>query len=85
MGKLLIRVPYISLVNLILDRIFVKELIQKKCSILNLERELHSIMSDQILEDIKDGYLGLKQALGAGGASDGVAKSIYQDLNNGQG
>lgn len=84
MGKLLIRVPYISLVNLILDRIFVKELIQKKCSTLNLEKELHSIMSDQMLEDIKNGYLELKKALGVGGASDGVAKSLYHDLNNGQ-
>lgn len=84
MGRFLIRVPYISLVNLILNRIFVKELIQKKCSIINLERELQSIMSNEILDDIKDGYLGLKKALGAGGASDGVAKSIYQDLNDGQ-
>lgn len=81
-GKLLIRVPYISLVNLILDRIFVKELIQKKCSILNIEKELHSIMSDEMLADIENGYLELKKALGEGGASANVAKSIYKDLNN---
>ena len=45
-ARLIIRVKYISLVNLIANRLIVKELIQNECNIQNLNREIDLLISD---------------------------------------
>ncbi len=70
-AKWLIRVPYISLVNLIADKEAVKELIQNDLTTENLVTELKKIVLDgsqrsQILAD----YAQVKNILGEQGASE---------------
>ena len=45
LGKLLIKVKYISLVNLIAEKELVKEFIQKEASVLNLQKELSLLLT----------------------------------------
>jgi lipid-A-disaccharide synthase len=78
-AKRLIRVKYISLVNLIMDKLVVKELIQNELNTKNLERELLAILTDEEkIKEIKSDYAALKKLLSQGGdASANAAKSIY--------
>ncbi len=74
-AKQLVKIKYISLVNLILDRACVTELIQNEMNSRRLGEELKSILStrrDAILKD----YVELKTALGSSGASARAAEAI---------
>ncbi len=75
-GKWVIRLPYISLVNLICQKSVVPELIQNKLTPQSLIQALYSVekKSTTILED----YLVLENLLGNKGASDRAAKAIWQ-------
>jgi lipid-A-disaccharide synthase len=81
-AKRLIKVKYISLVNLIMDKLVVKELIQSDLTTKNLEQELSAILSDKHrISQIKTDYSALKKLLSEGGdASAKAAKSIYEFL-----
>ena len=81
LARKLIKVPYISLVNLILDRPAVKELIQDELNPTSIVSELKKILEDgkprnQMLHD----YEELWSKLGSGGASERAAKLIVSDL-----
>jgi len=78
-AKRLIKVKYISLVNLIMNKLVVRELIQNDLNIKNLERELSTILTDEEkIREIKNDYAALKKLLSEGGnASANAAKSIY--------
>lgn len=80
-AKKLVRLKYISLVNLILNREVVKELIQKEMNAVNVTFHLRNLISDtkkreQILED----YVELKRKLGGKGASKVTAELILKHL-----
>jgi len=76
-AKNLIRVPYISLVNLIADREVVKELIQNDFSVKNLKTELAKVLSDtQHKGAIFQGYDLIQERLGTESASDQTASLI---------
>lgn len=81
-AKRLIKVKYISLVNLIMNKPVVKELIQNELTVKNLERELSAILTDEKrITEIKNDYSALKKLLSEGGnASVKAAKSIYEFL-----
>ena len=77
----LIRVKYISLVNLILNKEAVKELIQGDLNTENLTAELDKLLHDfkcqrQLLED----YETLKDMMGNAGASEKAANIIVNGL-----
>ena len=78
-AKRLVKIKFISLVNLIMDRMVVKELIQNDLTLSNLERELNKILTDNsAIEKMKTDYRELKDILSKGGnASAKAAKSIY--------
>ncbi len=78
-AKRLIKVKYIALVNLIMEKPVVKELIQNDLNVKNLERELFTILSDKKrIAEIKNDYSVLKKLLSEGGnASANTAKSIF--------
>lgn len=80
-AKRLIKVNYISLVNLIMDREVVKELIQGELNQKNLIRELDLILNDNRQKVLND-YRQLKEKLGKGGASENVAQSIIKNLKS---
>lgn len=82
LAKKLIKVKYISLVNLILDQPLVKELIQNDLSTDGLVSELTYILSDSGTEHLHSGYAELRQELGGEGASLRAAQSIYSLLTS---
>lgn len=80
-AKKLIKVKYISLVNLIMDKEIVKELIQDELNKENLKGELIKILQNQsYLNALKENYILLKENLGGAGASARTAKMIVDEL-----
>ena len=84
-AKRLIKVKYICLVNLIMDKVVVKELIQHDFTEANITKELGLLLNDeQKLQQINSDYTALKTLLSHGGnASANAAKSIYRFLMQG--
>ncbi len=81
---IVIRVKYISLVNLIMGREVVKELIQYDLSDRKLTRELKAILRGGDKRDsLIDAYNDLKKRLGPAGASERIASEMVAALNNG--
>jgi lipid-A-disaccharide synthase len=77
----LVRVKYISLVNLITDKPLVAELIQDKLNPNELEHELRKILEDEkSRSDIIKGYELLKKKLGGPGAAERTALMMVQYL-----
>ena len=80
-AKRVIKVKYISLVNLIADKEIVKELIQENLTTENLVRELQLAIDNQDI--IKKNYDILRGMLGNKGASDKTAALMWQYLKEG--
>jgi lipid-A-disaccharide synthase len=80
-GKRLIKVPYISLVNLLLGRELVKELIQDEFNVEMLSKQLLLIMEGgERREDILAGYQTIHSQLGTKKASLNSARLIFDYL-----
>ncbi len=81
-AKRLITIQYICLVNLIMNREVVKELIQEQLTEQNITAELKKILSDAGKQSqLKEDYTALKYLLSQGGnASANAASSIYRFL-----
>ncbi|MCB0754439.1 MAG: lipid-A-disaccharide synthase [Flavobacteriales bacterium] len=83
LARKLIKVPYISLVNLILTRPAVKELIQGELNPKSIVTELKKVLEEgDNREKILQDYDELWDKLGSGGASERAAKLIVSDLAN---
>jgi len=73
----LIKVKYISLVNLIMDKPVVKELIQAELNEANLKTELNKILFDKAhITALKEDYATLWHKLGDNHASNQAAREI---------
>ncbi len=80
-AKRLIKIRFISLVNLIMDEEVVTELIQKECNSARMALELKEILPyGNKRKAISLKYKELIDKLGAGGASRKIAASILQGL-----
>jgi len=80
-GKRLVKhIKYISLVNLIMDKEVVTELIQDDFNAQNLKQELTKILDNFERTKFFISYYELEKALGGKGASDKVAQLIYESL-----
>jgi len=81
-AKKLIKIKFIGLVNLIMDKEVVKELIQHQLTTQNLHKELTLLLEDGTkLQQLKSDYALLWQLLKQGGnASENAAQSIYTFL-----
>ncbi|MFN8712584.1 MAG: lipid-A-disaccharide synthase [Bacteroidota bacterium] len=78
-AKRLVKVKYISLVNLVMDREVVRELIQDEMTVAQMSAELRSIVSGgNKRESILHGYEELRAALGGSGASAKAAQLIIE-------
>jgi lipid-A-disaccharide synthase len=79
-AKRLVKLKFICLVNLIMDKEVVKELIQNDLTAENITSELKKILFDPAKkEKMKKDYAELKQLLSEGGnASKNAAESIYE-------
>jgi len=82
-AKRVIKVKYISLVNLIMDKLVVKELIQDELTPENLKHELHELLTnEERIKQLKKDYADLKKLLSEGGhASEKTAASIVDFLS----
>lgn len=83
-GKRLVQVKFISLVNLIMDKLVVKELIQGELTTENLKNELSLLLTDDTRkEQLQKDYRSLMKILSEGGnASAKAATSIINFLNS---
>lgn len=83
-AKRIIKIKYISLVNLIMNKLVVKELIQHELTVENVKNELSQLLTSadrkqQLLQD----YAALRNLLSQGGhASFNAAKAISNFLQN---
>lgn len=82
LARLLIKVDYISLVNLIMGRLTVTELIQKDLTPAKLESELKKLMEPQSAAKLAADYAALKQLLGNAGASRKCAEGMLGELGH---
>jgi lipid-A-disaccharide synthase len=82
-AKRIIKIKYIGLVNLIMDKPVVKELIQNDLTTENIINELKQILENESKQNqIFEDYTTLKSLLATGGnASKNAAKIIYTFLN----
>ncbi|MCK0161597.1 lipid-A-disaccharide synthase [Allomuricauda sp. F6463D] len=79
-AKRIITLDYISLVNLIMKREVVKELIQNDLTTNNLKIELSKIVKGDERERMLADYKLLKEKLGGNGASQLAAKLIVENV-----
>lgn len=79
-ARRLIKVKFISLVNLITDKEIVKELIQNDYNAKNLQCELQNIMNGPKRKTLQNEFIELKKLLGNKGASKRAADIIYSTV-----
>ena len=82
-AKKIVKIRYISLGNLIVDRLAFKEFIQDDCNADALVAEIRELIENQqrktkMLAD----YADIRAALGGAGASSAVAKAMIAELGN---
>lgn len=73
-ARMLIKVKYIALVNLIMDRVVVKELIQGELNLANLTQELTKLTDPNGRQQMLNDYEELRYKLGGPGASARAAE-----------
>jgi lipid-A-disaccharide synthase len=83
MAKLMIKVPFISLVNLIAGKQVVKELIQSDANSETVAKELRMILADKTYRDnMLEGYSQVIKILDTGSASENAARLMVSHLND---
>ena len=80
-AKAVIKVKYISLVNLIADKVLVKELIQNELNTTQLKAELVKLLEPTHRSQLLSDYNELQQKLGGVGASARTADLMISYLN----
>ena len=81
LAKRIIKVKYISLGNLIVDKLAFKEFIQDDCNADKLTEEIRSLVEDKSYRDrMLNDYSDIRNALGGSGASAAVAKAMIEEL-----
>ncbi len=79
-AKRIITLKYISLVNLIMDKEVVTELIQEDCNSKKIKVELEKIIEPSYRNTLLANYDLLEKQLGGAGASDKTAHLIVSDM-----
>lgn len=83
-ARMVIKIRFISLVNLIMDRGVVKELIQQDCNPDTISDELKLILKDpRYRHEMLDNYRSLSVKMGKPGASARTAEMIVNQLTMG--
>ncbi len=78
LAKIVIQIKYISLVNIILDKLAVPELIQANFSVEHMTAKLRELLTKgTIYQQQKEDYIALQQRVGDSGASKKTASFIY--------
>ncbi len=81
-AKLVVKTPYISLVNILLKKPAVKELIQEKATEENLAQEAFSFINNPPrIQAARKELIGLRDMLGSHGAAERAAQKILAHLS----
>ena len=81
LAKKIVKIRYISLGNLIIDRLAFKEFIQDDCNPDALVAEVRELMEDKKRREVMlSDYADIRNALGGSGASAAVAKAMIAEL-----
>ncbi len=80
-AKRIVTLKYISLVNLIMDKEVVTELIQENCNSKNIIKELKKLLEPEYKNQVLEQYEILETKLGGVGASEKTAKLIVENLS----
>ena len=79
MAKLLVKIPYIGLVNVVAGKRIVPECVQFQATPEHIASELRKIITDEIrIAVIKENLRDVKNLLGTPGASRRAAEIIYE-------
>ncbi|HZK09343.1 MAG TPA: lipid-A-disaccharide synthase [Bacteroidales bacterium] len=81
-AKRIVDIKYISLVNLIMDRPVVKELIQSELTQGNIVKELKMLLDHSQRKTMLEAYKSLREKLGNAGASSRAAKLMVESLKS---
>ena len=82
-AKYLVKIKYISLVNILLNKESLVELIQSKLTVDNLRQNLDHILKDENVKEIKSDYKTLKSLLSTKQkVSEAIAKEIFSIKNS---
>jgi lipid-A-disaccharide synthase len=80
-AKKIVKIRYISLGNLIVDRLAFKEFIQDDCNAAALVTEIQDLIENQERrQKMLDDYADIRATLGGTGASSAVAKAMIDEL-----
>ena len=80
-AKKIVKIRYISLGNLIVDRLAFKEFIQDDCNSDALVAEIRELIEDKARrEKMLENYGDIRAELGGAGASSAVAKAMIEEL-----
>ncbi|MDC1105938.1 lipid-A-disaccharide synthase [Prolixibacteraceae bacterium] len=80
--KLFLKIPYFSLVNLILGREAVKEIFQEKCTVDNVKKELELLVYDKdYRKKVEDSYEEMLNMLDGENAGTRTAEAIIKNLS----
>ena len=77
--KLLLKVKYVSLVNLIANREVVKELVAKSFAVEAIQQELQTILQPDVRQRMLQGYEEVCRRLGDKNAPEEAAKIITKN------
>ena len=82
LAKKIVKIRYISLGNLIIDRLAFKEFIQDDCNADALVKEIRELIENkERRERMFDDYADIRNELGGTGASAAVAKAMIEELS----
>ena len=80
-AKKIVKIRYISLGNLIVNRLAFKEFIQDDCNPDALVKEIRALIEDtDYRQHMLDEYAAIRSELGGSGASAAVAKAMIEEL-----
>ena len=80
-ARMIVKIKYISLGNLIVDRLAFKEFIQDECNADALVTEIRELIEDkERREKMFSDYADIRNELGGTGASAAVAKAMIEAL-----
>ena len=81
-AKSLVKIKYISLVNLIMDKEVVKELIQNDLSYFNLTKELNKIDDSLIQKQMQEAYKTLLEECKGKDVSKNIASDMFKTIES---
>ena len=76
----MLKVKFVSLVNLVAGREVVRELVAESFSVANIRTELAKILDGEAREQMLEGYQEVSRALGDKKAPDNAAKQIFEKV-----